>query len=62
MGIIDWLQPFNLRKRAENKIKTIVHGAESDISVVEPRRYAARFYSFIATLVEPLPAPEMNFQ
>lgn len=41
MGIIDWLQPFNWRKKAENAVKTLVQG--NDISVVEPPRYAARF-------------------
>jgi hypothetical protein len=54
MGIIDWLQPFNWRKKAENALKVMVQGA--DISVVEPPKYAMRFYSFLVSLIDPVVA------
>lgn len=53
MGIIDWLQPFNMRKTAEHRLKKLVHGPDSEISVVDPARYATRFFAFTNGLIEP---------
>lgn len=46
MGIIDFLQPYNTRKRAESFIK----GLQTDkdkISSVDPETYAKRFVTFM---------------
>lgn len=46
MGIIDILQPYNLKKRLEHSFKSISH-PETEISSVEPTFYATRFINFI---------------
>eukprot|EP00668_Euglena_longa_P002234 GGOE01002579.1.p1 GENE.GGOE01002579.1~~GGOE01002579.1.p1 ORF type:complete len:836 (-),score=181.47 GGOE01002579.1:184-2691(-) len=51
IGIIDILQDFNLWKRAEYTIRSIIHGKKT-ISAVPPAAYAARFLDFITGQVE----------
>ena len=46
LGIIDILQPYNLRKKVENKIKLIRENANA-ISCIAPKDYSKRFQNFI---------------
>lgn len=46
LGIIDILQPYNIRKKVEHAIKSITESS-TDISCVEPKTYSNRFQSFI---------------
>jgi len=48
-GIIDFLQKYNLRKRVEHGVKSVVQDGRA-ISVVEPKAYAKRFLSFLNTI------------
>eukprot|EP00887_Chlorella_sp_A99_P001757 scaffold19.g1757.t1 len=45
-GIIDFLQDYTLRKRAEHLLKAAMHNG-SAISVCDPRAYARRFLAFM---------------
>jgi hypothetical protein len=45
IGIIDFMQEFNLAKKAEREMKKVISG--KDISSVNPHRYAERFLSFV---------------
>ena len=51
MGIIDILQLWNVRKRAEHTYKSIRHDAES-ISAVDPATYAKRFQDFMTAFIK----------
>lgn len=53
MGIIDFLQPYNMRKQVESRVKTVLlaGGDELQISVLSPERYAQRLVSFVRRLV-----------
>ncbi|XP_028800956.1 phosphatidylinositol 4-phosphate 5-kinase 7 isoform X2 [Neltuma alba] len=52
MGIIDILQQYNLRKKAEHAYKSLQFDPVT-ISVVEPKLYAERFINFLETKVFP---------
>jgi len=43
MGIVDFLVPYNNRKKAENAAKTVMYGGKQDFSVIPPHKYAPRF-------------------
>ena len=45
-GIIDILQPYNLRKRVEHALKSVIEGEEA-MSCVDPDTYASRFQAFL---------------
>ncbi len=47
-GIIDILQQYDLKKRGETVLKSILHKKE-DISSVGPDLYARRFLNFLRT-------------
>ena len=47
VGIIDYLQDFNLDKILENKFKTLFRSSNAEISAVEPNRYASRYLKFM---------------
>lgn len=49
-GIIDILQMYNTRKRAETLIKSVVHSKHS-ISAVDPTTYANRFVGFLDRVI-----------
>uniref|UniRef100_A0A7S2RY06 PIPK domain-containing protein n=1 Tax=Mucochytrium quahogii TaxID=96639 RepID=A0A7S2RY06_9STRA len=51
-GVIDILQLYNSKKRAETAFKTIVERSTSRISSISPNRYAKRFVEFIRKHVE----------
>eukprot|EP01029_Cantina_marsupialis_P005638 TRINITY_DN1615_c0_g1_i5.p1 TRINITY_DN1615_c0_g1~~TRINITY_DN1615_c0_g1_i5.p1 ORF type:complete len:269 (+),score=83.01 TRINITY_DN1615_c0_g1_i5:314-1120(+) len=51
MGIIDILQQYDLKKRAENFYKSIRHDARK-ISAVKPSQYADRFMEFMDMAME----------
>ena len=53
IGVIDFLQPFNLRKAVEQKVKTVVlaGGDEMQVSVLQPDKYAARLVEFVKKLL-----------
>lgn len=46
MGIIDILQPYNMRKKVEHAFKSITESS-TEISCVNPANYAKRFVDFI---------------
>ncbi len=47
VGIIDYLQKFNVAKFFENKYKSILYGNEIKyVSAVDPMIYAERMYNF----------------
>ncbi len=46
LGVIDWLQPYNARKRLEHRFKSVVLDSKA-ISVCEPRAYAKRFLNLM---------------
>ena len=50
LGIIDYLQDFNVDKWAENKFKSIISDGEM-ISAVPPRNYCLRYYKFMTSQV-----------
>jgi 1-phosphatidylinositol-4-phosphate 5-kinase len=45
-GIIDMLQPYNLRKQLETSVKSLYENPE-EISCVEPVKYSFRFQSYL---------------
>lgn len=45
-GMIDFLQPYTLKKQIETKYKSLFHDP-SQVSCVSPDDYAARFLNFI---------------
>lgn len=45
IALIDFMQEFNLAKKAEREMKKII--SNDDISSVNPHRYAERFLSFV---------------
>jgi 1-phosphatidylinositol-4-phosphate 5-kinase len=47
LGVIDWLQPYNARKRLEHGFKSVILDSRA-ISVCEPRAYAKRFLNFMS--------------
>jgi hypothetical protein len=47
LGIIDYLQDFNMDKIIENKFKIMVNKTGAEISAVEPSRYASRYLKFM---------------
>lgn len=63
VGIIDFLQPYNLRKELESSFKTIflAQGDELKISVLEPFKYANRMLRFVNSLIEP-PTPLLQIK
>ena len=50
MGIIDYLQDFNLSKQGENKFKSFYKDGEL-ISAVPPAKYSLRFINFMQKFV-----------
>lgn len=47
MGIIDYLQKFNVAKFLENKYKSILYGDEIRyVSAVDPTIYSERMFEF----------------
>mmetsp|Transcript_27991 Transcript_27991/g.37915 ORF Transcript_27991/g.37915 Transcript_27991/m.37915 type:complete len:107 (+) Transcript_27991:2165-2485(+) len=47
LGIIDYLQDFNLEKTAECYAKKSINAKGAEISAVPPRDYAPRFLNFM---------------
>lgn len=59
LGIIDYLQDFNLNKKGENAFKGLIDDA-TQISAVHPKPYAERFFRFMQNSViknQRLPEP-----
>ncbi|KAL6078191.1 Phosphatidylinositol-4-phosphate 5-kinase [Balamuthia mandrillaris] len=54
MGIIDILQPYNIRKRVEHTFKALRYDGDS-ISAVHPKLYASRFKEYMFGHVCPSP-------
>lgn len=50
-GIIDILQPYNLRKQLEHGFKSMRYDGET-ISAVHPDAYAKRFMEFMRKVVD----------
>lgn len=46
LGIIDYLQDFNIEKWGENKFKSLISDGEM-ISAVPPKKYALRYFNFM---------------
>jgi len=51
IGIIDHLTSFNLSKRAESRIKSLLHNSDM-ISAMAPTPYRTRFQKFIASIID----------
>ena len=50
LGIIDYLQDFNLSKKGENAFKGLIDDG-TQISAVHPKPYAERFFRFMQETV-----------
>jgi hypothetical protein len=50
LGIIDYLQDFNLNKKGENAFKSLIDDG-TQISAVYPKPYAERFFRFMQQYV-----------
>ncbi|KAL7566693.1 hypothetical protein ACA910_017753 [Epithemia clementina (nom. ined.)] len=46
-GLIDFLQPYNHKKEAEYRWKTLKYGRRGGFSCIPPRPYAERFLAFL---------------
>lgn len=46
LGVIDYLQDFNIEKWGENKYKSLISDGEM-ISAVKPSKYVTRFFNFM---------------
>ncbi|KAJ2741587.1 Phosphatidylinositol-4-phosphate 5-kinase, partial [Coemansia sp. BCRC 34490] len=46
LGVIDILTPYNIVKRTEHIVKSVVHDG-SQISAINPRKYGLRFLRFV---------------
>lgn len=51
LGIIDILQPYDLRKKSETLLKSLVH-PHAAISATAPTFYAQRFVDFVGRFTE----------
>mmetsp|Transcript_31619 Transcript_31619/g.36095 ORF Transcript_31619/g.36095 Transcript_31619/m.36095 type:complete len:159 (+) Transcript_31619:1964-2440(+) len=51
VAIIDYLQNYNLDKKMEHLVKTILRGRKSEISAVPPERYSKRYIEFMENQV-----------
>lgn len=53
IGLIDYLQDYNLSKIMENRAKTFINskGAQELISSIEPRGYLTRFNKYMQAKV-----------
>ena len=52
MAVIDYLQEWNLNKKAERFIKTkILLKNAKNLSAIEPNQYATRFADFVTQYV-----------
>ncbi|CAK9298415.1 unnamed protein product [Gordionus sp. m RMFG-2023] len=47
LAIIDLLTHYGVKKKTAHAAKTVKHGAEADISTVNPEQYAKRFLEFV---------------
>ena len=47
LAIIDYLQDFNLEKRLENMIKTVINKEGAQISAIPPNPYHKRYVKFM---------------
>ena len=47
LGVIDFLQPWTLKKRLERDLKGLAGFDKSEISCVAPADYSARFLKFV---------------
>lgn len=47
LAIIDYLQDFNLDKKMESALKTVINKEGAEISAIEPKRYANRYLKFM---------------
>ncbi|OAF69192.1 hypothetical protein A3Q56_03010 [Intoshia linei] len=48
VGIIDFNTTYGMKKRTAHSAKTLKHGADAEISTVNPDQYAKRFINFIS--------------
>lgn len=52
IGIIDYLQTYNMEKQLESRIKTTLLGRSfNEISAIDPKPYAERFLGFMVDKV-----------
>lgn len=59
LAIIDFGQPYSVRKRLETVAKSLVHET-SELSSVEPRFYANRFIQFMERITAPTPPQQQQ--
>lgn len=51
LGIIDILQPYNMRKFLESKVKKIIT-VGGEVSATNPDYYGKRFRDFLASVIK----------
>ena len=52
MAIIDYLQEWNMNKKSERAIKTVLMGKDgATLSAIEPQAYGRRFKDFMLSNV-----------
>ena len=51
LGIIDILQPFNMRKKVERTFKQVILGTKQEISAEDPVYYGQRFRRFLRSVI-----------
>ena len=51
MGIVDFLQDYNMRKYLETQFKSVRH-KRAAMSSVPPQEYAQRFHAFMTQIME----------
>ena len=56
MGIIDFMRPYHLIEKIENKYKEMMSG--KDPTVIEPTKYAERFVGALKRYFIKVPASE----
>jgi len=54
LGVIDYLQPYDISKKLESKFKMMLHAGQLP-TVIKPALYRKRFCEFIASAFEPDP-------
>ena len=50
IGVIDYLQAYNTKKKLENRYKTLKRGEEDNFSAIPPKPYRKRFLEMVANV------------
>lgn len=61
LGIIDFLQDYNGRKKAEHAFKSMVY-KKDEMSCISPKKYAQRMFNFLCKTIGPTEQPSLEVQ